>query len=513
MNNPAFPAGASPAYSSSSRGTSSVFSYLIEPQLNWNKIHDHHQWNAIIGLTFQDSESKSTAISGSGFSSNALLHNISAATNIYMQGINNIQYRYAAVFSRINYIYKNRYIFNATARRDGSSRFGTNNRFANFGAIGGAWIFSKENFLKDYSWLSFGKLRGSYGLTGSDMIGDYQYLDTYTVSPIFYNDIPALFPSRLYNPNFTWEKTKKTEIAIELGFLKNRLNFSSSYYHNLSTDQLVGIPLPSITGFSTIQANLDAAVENSGWEFEMSAHPLQGNNWKWSTNFNISFPKNKLISFPNLEGSTYANTYVVGQPTSIVKLLQFEGINPTTGEYMFTDFNDDGKISLLDDAKAIKNIGIQYFGGFQNTIDYKRISLSFLIQFVKQKNWNFIRTMTTPGNMNNQPVEFVNVWSPENPSGIIMPYSPGTESSVNTLTTYYKNSTAAVGDASFMRLKNLQINYKIPLVGKLAREAMIYFQGQNLITLTNYFGLDPEFLISGYLPPLKTYSLGFQLTF
>ncbi|MDN3694258.1 hypothetical protein QWZ06_19230 [Chryseobacterium tructae] len=161
-------------------------------------------------------------------------------------------------------------------------------------------------------------------------------------------------------------------------------------------------------------------------------------NWKWNISFNVSFPMSKLLSFPGLEGSTYANTYVIGQPTSIVKVYQYEGIDPVTGRYMFKDFNQDGKISSPEDQMAIRNVGTKYFGGLQNQISYKNISLSFLLQFVKQDSWNYYRTMTTPGNMNNQSAEFANVWSSTNHNGIIMPYSPGTITATNTLTSNLK---------------------------------------------------------------------------
>ena len=141
------------------------------------------------------------------------------------------------------------------------------------------------------------------------------------------------------------------------------------------------------------------------------------------------------------------------------------------------------------------------------------MSLSFLFYFVKQKNWNYIRTMPTPGTMNNLPVELMNVWSADNPGGIIMPYSSGTNAQVNTLTANYRNSTAAIGDASFIRLKNVQLNYRIHGQDHFFKDAVIYVQGQNLWTWTNYFGLDPEFSVTGYLPPLKTWSLGLQLNF
>lgn len=510
MYNPSF--GMTSKDSSASKSTNSVFTYLAEPQLSWEKAFGHHQFNTLLGGSFQQTTNKTTAITGVGFSSNALMENLAAATNKTLSPDIQNQYKYVSAFARLNYQFKNRYILNLTARRDGSSRFGANNRFANFGAVGAAWLFSKERFFENLSWLSFGKFRGSYGVTGSDFIGDYQYMDSYTIAGTTYSTNTGLYPSRLYNPDFSWEQTKKLESAVELGLFKNAVNLSVAYYRNVSSGQLVGLALPATTGFSSVQANLNAEVENKGWEIEWSASPVRGNSWQWQTSFNISYPENKLLSFPDLEGSTYASRYVVGMPTSIVKVFDYTGIN-SAGQYTFTDYNGDGKISSPEDAQAVRNIAVKYFGGWQNEVKYKNISLSFLVQFVKQTNYNFFRTMTTPGNMNNQPVELINVWSPDNPNGIIMPYSPGTVAQVNTLVANFKNSTAAVGDASFIRLKNVQVNYKIPALAPWLKDALVYIQGQNLLTITDYFGVDPEFLTTGFIPPLKTCSLGFQLKF
>ncbi|KMQ70224.1 SusC/RagA family TonB-linked outer membrane protein [Chryseobacterium koreense] len=510
MYNPAF--GSTSNDSSSSKSTNSIFTYIAEPQISWLKQFGVHELIALAGASFQQATTKISAMTGVGFASNALLENLAAANfKIISPEVDN-QYKYASLFARINYNFSKKYIVNLTARRDGSSRFGMNNRFANFGAIGAAWLFSNEAFLKNIKWLSFGKLRGSYGITGSDFIGDYQYLNNYSIADIAYNNTTGLYPISLFNPNFSWEKTKKFEAAMEMGLFKDYVNFSAAFYLNRSSGQLVGMPLSATTGFASILANLDAVVENRGWEFEASSTPLRNENWRWQTSFNISFPENKLISFPDLEGSAYANKYLVGMPTSIVKLFNYEGID-RDGKYIFTDYNGDGKISSPTDAQAIRNIGVKYFGGWQNEVRYKNLNLSFLFQFVQQTNWNFFRTMTTPGNMNNQPVELLNVWSPENPAGIIMPYSPGTQPEVNTLTSNFRNSTAAVGDASYIRLKNIQLNYRFRPSFSWMRDAVVYVQGQNILTVTSYFGQDPEFITTGFVPPLKTYALGFQFKF
>lgn len=508
--NPAF--GITPASSSASRGNNIQFSYLLEPQLTYTLKFRDHAIDVLFGGTYQQNKSNALGINSYGFQSNALITNLASATTTVITRDDQTEYIYSAAFGRINYQYKSRYILNLTGRRDGSSRFGPDNRFANFGAIGAAWLFSEENFLVGTTWLSFGKLRGSYGVTGSDLIGDYQYLDTYTVSSTGYGGSVSLYPSRLHNPYFSWEKTTKLEIALETGFLNDRLHLSAAWFRNRSGNQLVGIPLPATTGFSSIQANLPATVENKGVELELNAVPLSARTFRWSTHFNISFPRNKLVSFPGLEGSTYANSYVVGHPVSIVKVYNYEGINPQTGLYTFTDYNKDGKISSPDDKQVIEDVGVKCFGGWSNQLSCKNLELSFLFQFVNQKQKNFNSIMVRPGSMYNQPAEVLNVWSQANPDGVYMPYSSGTDSQKNLLHGYFTNSTAAVGDASFIRLKNIQISYRYPVKRNL-QDIRFYIQGQNLLTITDYFGLDPEFVLSGFLPPLKTWSFGVQLNF
>lgn len=380
----------------------------------------------LLGSTFQQSVNTQEAMQGYGFDTNALIQNIGASKTKVISDLVKTDYKYAALFGRFNYNLKKRYIINLTARRDGSSRFGPNNRFANFGAAGAAWIFSEENLFSGMPWLSTGKLRASIGTSGNDRIGDYQFLDTYSVSSNIYDGTVGLVPSRLYNPDFSWEKTLKREMAIEFSLFKARLQFAASYYNNRSSSQLVGIPLSAVTGFSSVQANLPATVQNSGWEFELYAQPFSHEALvQWKTSFNLSVPRSKLLEFPNLEASTYSKQYIVGQPMQIALLYNFEGIDPNTGIYKFTDYNNDGKITSADDAKKSVTIGPSLFGGWANHFTFKNFSFDVLIQFVKQQNYNYNRTILLPGTFNNQPVEVLDVWSSSNPAGTYMPYSTG----------------------------------------------------------------------------------------
>ena len=301
-------------------------------------------------------------------------------------------------------------------------------------------------------------------------------------------------------------------MALELGFLNDRIQLHTAWYRNRSGNQLVGIPLPGTTGFGSIQANLPATVENKGLELELNTIPVNAGQFRWSSNFNISFPDNKLVSFPGLEGSTYANQYVVGYPTSIVKVYNYEGIDPKTGLYVFTDYNTDGAITSPDDNQVIEEAGINYFGGWSNQFTYKQWEFSFLFQFVSQKQWNYNSMMLIPGSLNNVPAEVLNVWSKDNPDGQYMPYSSGSNTLKNRSHLTFMSSTAAVSDASYIRLKNIRMSWHWP-VKKYIHDILIYVQGQNVLTLTDYFGVDPEFTSTGFLPPLKTWAFGVQLNF
>src|SRR5690606_34106981 len=210
-------------------------------------------------------------------------------------------------------------ILNMTGRRDGSSRFGPDRRFGNFGSVGIGWIFSNMEPFENLSFLSFGKIRSSYGTTGNDQIADYGFLDTYSYGTDNYLNEVGLRPTRLANPDYSWETNKKFEVALELGFLEDRIFLSGSYYHNRSTDQLVGYSLPAITGFTSVQANLPATVQNTGLEVELNTVNIQSGNFTWKTALNLTLPRNELIKFDEIENSPYANTFAVGKSLNIVK--------------------------------------------------------------------------------------------------------------------------------------------------------------------------------------------------
>jgi len=449
-----------------------------------------------------------------------LLLDLQAASSTYVSSVIYSNYKYEAFFGRINYNWQDRYLINFTGRRDGSSRFGPGKQFANFGSVGLGWIFSKAAWIQDHlPVLSFGKIRGSYGSSGNDQIGDYQYLDTYSPTQNTYLGASGLMSTRLSNPNYSWETNQKFETGLELNFWKDRISSSVSWYHNRSSNQLVGYPLPLITGQSSVQQNLPATVQNTGWEFELSVVAVKSNKFQWVSSANLTIPSNKLIAYPNIEASSYANRYVVGQSLFIRKAYHNTGVDPKTGVYTYVDVNQDGNLSYPEDLTAYKKVNAVFYGGFQNTLEYAGFRLDFLFQFVKQTTRNYMYSSFTkaPGMLGNQPDIVLNHWQT---TGDIKPVQKYTQDYSSDASNAYFDGLNygdnTISDGSFIRLKNLSFSYSLNAAAlKKIHVSMctIFLQGQNLLTITGYEGLDPENGNTTVVPPLRILSVGFRCSF
>jgi len=496
---------------------------IFEPQITYTKTILKGTLDVLAGGTLQDNETKGQTVYLQGYTSDLLLNSMNFGT-VSSQSSNDIQYKYLSMFGRVTYNWDNRYIINGTLRRDGSTRFGQGRQFGTFGSVGGAWLFSNEQFSKDhFSWLSYGKLRGSYGTTGNDGIGDYQYLSLYGNTVNNYGSTVSVAPTQIGNPDYQWEVNKKLEMAIELGFLKDRILFTGTWYRNRSGNQLVGYTLPSITGFTSYTANLPALVQNKGWEFEMNTRNIQSNNFKWSTDFNLTFPQNKLLSFPGLATSSYANNYVIGQSLSVILATHYTGTDPATGNGKFEDVNGDGAIIY---SSAYNNQGgdmivagkatPDWYGGIRNTFTYKGWQLDVFFQYVRQQGYNLYHAVNFFGTSFDNPgtnvwVQNLNYWKSPGDVGV-MP-KPLSQITLNQIS--YLFSDAGVGDASFLRLKTLSLSYSLPpaILSRLKINSLkIFLQGQNLLTITKYIGYDPENaeLPTLAIPPLKQLTLGIQ---
>ncbi|MBB4119904.1 TonB-linked SusC/RagA family outer membrane protein [Mesonia hippocampi] len=480
-------------------------SWIIEPQLSYQENIEKLGIKALIGATLQEQLNLQTGVTGTGYATRSMIGNLAAATNLSRGLHQEANYRYMAFFSRLGLDWDKKYFINLTGRRDGSSRFGPDKRFANFGAIGAAWIFTEEVWvIKKIPWLSFGKLRGSYGITGSDQIGDYGYLDSYvaTVGP------GGLYPTQLANPNYSWEVNKKLEAAVQLGFFKDRLQLNVSYYKNRSSNQLVGYSLPSITGFTSVQANLPATVENRGWEIEAYAKVINTDDWKWQSTLNFTLPKNELVNYPNIEQSPYANSYRVGEPLNIALLYQYEGINPKTGYYQITDVNDDGRLDY-EDRVVVKDRNSKFYGGWQNTLQYKNFDIQFLLQFAKKEGEFALFDAGRVGALRQEDyigLEGDKFQTISTQLDAIRGYSNLIQTSL------------PYTDASYIRLKSFALSYSIPNtpLQKIGiKNCKLFVQGQNLFTLSNYRGMDPE-MAKGQgtaFGALRTFTTGIEVKF
>ncbi len=374
-------------------GNKNYNSWIIEPQLNYIKKIKEAKLDLLVGGTIQQNFASGKIVQGTGYNSDLVLRDIMSATSLGVYSPSLTAYKYAAIFTRLNFSSSDKYIVNLTARRDGSSRFGIKNRFSNFGAVGAAWIFTEEPIIKDnLQLLSFGKLRGSYGITGNDQISDYSYLSLY--SPVYasnaYQSSSGLEPSDLPNPYLEWEKTVKLSFGLDLGFFKDRILLNTTYARNRSSNQLLNYSLPSITGQTGIMQNFPATVQNTSWELTLRTENIQLKDFNWISNITLTVPQNKLVAFPNLSTSTYSHQLIIGQPINITKQYRFYGVDPTRGEYMMADVNGKPTTSpnALTDRTALVTAFSKFYGGVENSFSYKGLQLDIFIQFVKQLGGN-----------------------------------------------------------------------------------------------------------------------------
>lgn len=501
-------------------GKGEIKSWNIEPQLTYKLKHGKAEWNFLSGATFQREVVDNLLEEANGFQFEWQMDDVNqvADSNI-LRSHKYSEYKYAAIFGRIGYNYNSQFIANLSGRRDASSRYG-NNKLATFGAIGLAWIFSKQKIIIDnLPILNFAKLRASYGITGNDQIPDYEYLGGYTSDGSEYDGIPALYPSRLPNTDYKWQKSRKAELALELQMLDSKIMTTIAVYRNRTNNQLVRYTLPPTTGFESIQYNQSALVQNAGVELELKNNNLHQGYFNWSTSFNLSINKNKLISFPDLANSPYADRLVIGKPVSIVKLYKSLHVDPQTGLYQVEDVPKNGirdGVYNAYDQQSYKDIAPKFFGGLLNEITYKSIRIDVFFQFVKQNGYNYRYNMKMPGLFNqNQPVGVLDRWQSPGDIKNIQKFSNSTISAAWEAQNLNNSSTDLITDASYIRLKSVSVTYQLPQrwLKRLHIEAAGFFiKGQNLLTITKYQGLDPENQYRGQ-PPLKVMAMGFSTTF
>lgn len=481
--------------------------YIIEPQAVYNIKVGEGNLEALVGTTFQRTKATGIFLTGTGYNNEALINSLTGASAVTTSANANTVYSYTALFGRLNYNWQGKYIVDGTFRRDGSSRFGGNNKFGNFGAVGASWIFTQEDFMKDLSFLSFGKLRASYGITGNDQIPNYQYLALYSSAGSSYNyDGNSTFiPSNIENPDLKWETNKKLDIAVELGFLHDRILLKADYYRNRVSNLLNFIAIPSQTGTSGYTANLNATVQTKGFEFELNTINIIAGNFKWTTNLNLTISRNKLLAFDNLANTSYASSYIIGQPTDIRKFYKYTGVNPATGLPTYQDLNGDGSISFAND-RYVGYYGHPYYAGMNNSLSYKGFALDFMFQYNHRYGVLNSTLSSNPAGINytNMSTALLDRWGAVGDMALFPAASTVNDASYGNLT----SSDVNWGDASYLKLKTVSLNYTFPkvLASKLKLANLsVYVQGQNIYTWAKQkYTYDPETTLPGTGPGLGT---------
>ena len=501
-------------------GTSIFQTISIEPQLDYHLNIGKGVFNALLGGSYKKNLYDNTVLTGIGYSSDALLGSINGANEVTALDQSTI-YKYAAAFGRLNYMYDQKYIVSLTGRRDGSSNFGTNRQFGNFGSAGLGWIFSEEKFFKNaIPFIGYAKLSASYGTSGGDGIAPYQYQSFYQPNTQVntFQGVRPYNPVNLYNPDYNWSVKKTLNLGLDVGLLDNRILLNGTWYQSRSDNQLTNYALPSQTGFSSVLQNFNATVQNRGLEFTLTSTNIKSTDFSWTTNFNIAFNRNKLLAFPGLESSPYALYYSIGKSTSTVIGYRYKDVNPTTGLFEFYKANGEvtsspvyGVASQGGDMVPVADLQPKFTGGFGNTFRYKNFSLTAFFQFVKQTSANYLSAIysaqSMPGGMVNIPVAALNHW--RNPGDI-----SDLERLSTALYTYdaqdaaysFTQSSGAYSDASYIRLKTLSLDYRVPdkYLGKCGvKNLRVYINAQNLLTITGYQVGDPQSAGSLYSFPLQ----------
>jgi len=521
-----------PAFASASTefANNNFQTIIVEPQIDFSRMLGKGMFSALVGGTYKKNSSYQNTVEGLGYANDNFLGSINGAANVYSFDTYDA-YKYSAGFARLKYVYDQKYILSLTGRRDGSSNFGPGHQFGNFGSVGAGWIFSEERVFKEaLPFISYAKLSGNYGTSGSDGVASYQFQAFWQplgAVPAFQGIAPDV-PVNLLNPNYGWALKKSLNTALDLGLFHDRLLLNATYYRDREGNQLGGYPLSAQVGLPSVLENLPASVQNSGWEFSLNSTNIKTKDFSWNTNFNISFNRNKLLGFPNLASSTYGSQYVIGKPTSVIIGYRFKDLNPTTGLFEYYDKNGKttsspkyGLVANGGDEVPIGNREVKYMGGLGNTFTYKHFSLYVFFQFSSQMAPNWLQTIYSsypPGVIvSNLPVQALSYWK-----------KPGDQTALQKLSvSYFSATTAAAGtfgassgaysDDTYLRLKTMSLSYSLSenMLKRIhIHDCRIFVNAQNLLTFTDYKVTDPEQFNQFAIVPLqRIIAFGLNLNF
>jgi TonB-linked SusC/RagA family outer membrane protein len=525
--------------------------WMQQNYLNFDKTFGDHTINAVAGISAEKWIDQNMQIEGNNYVTEAILTSNAIQDKILTEIYNNeSRHTMVGMFGRLGYSYKGRYIVNTTLRRDGSSRFGKDNRWGLFPSVALGWRFTDEQFM---SWatrfLDDGKFRVSYGATGNERIGNYDALELYTFGENFYNGVLGIIPSeddnkyRMGNSALSWETTKQFDAGIDLTFVNNRVTFTADYYRKVTSDLLYDAPLPGELGYTSVRVNV-GSIQNEGFEFMINTYPVRNSKVTWNLSYNMSFNNDKVLElyggvpitsnsrwfleeggrlgnfygWKNLgvyqydesnaytptwerltpvfdEGGTFTGYTFNGQAyTGEVKKLRMPGGTSQGGDVIW--YNANGSDDMIDDKDRVilANAQPKFIAGLYNQVSYKGFSLAFNI-YVQWGNTIYNkgrRDQSTFNGTNLTPDKYIirDAWfQPGDVTDVPRVPDASTMGNMPELNSYF------LEDGSFIRLRNVKLSYSLDkaLVSKVKlKGASVYVYGNNLVTWTNYLWFDPE---------------------
>lgn len=529
-----------------------TYMWLNENTLTYSWKKGIHALNFLAGFTQQTSKWKHVGAGAQGFlNDNLLMNDLSSGTTPKTPSTGISQWSLMSYLARVNYNLNEKYLLTGSFRADGSSRFGSNNRWGYFPSVALAWRASEEEFIKKLNIFSNFKIRLSYGMTGNqDGIGTYPSLAMLDKMPYVFGDSKYMGygPSQVQNPDLKWETTRQTDFGIDMGFFDNRLNVTIDAYYKKTVDLLLKVKLPATSGFDSGLKNI-GSVENKGIEFNVNARPVQG-AFNWDIDFNISFNRNKVLDLggedeiipaggTNRFGMNLSRLLKVGQPLGIFYGYVGDGTFSTTddipnsaqpkakpGDIKYKDISGPDGVpdNVINDydRQVIGCAQPDFYGGISNTFSYKNIDLSvFIVGSYGNDIYNANKARMEGVNGSwNQYKTVNNRWTEDNQNTKIPRALAAKETS--------RSWDYLVEDGSYLRIQNIQLGYNFTPAMlkkiKYLQSARLYVSLQNFFTFTNYSGLDPEVSLYGQdnvgmgydfggYPTAKTVMFGVNLNF
>ena len=471
------------------------------------------------GASWTLNKSNFNSVNSANFPNDNVLNNLGSAGTITGFDSGAESSGLESFFLRANYNYDGKYYLNVTGRADNSTKFGPDSQWGYFPSVGASWRFSKEGFMKEFSFIDDAKLRATIGKTGSSAFGSFGFLTLFNTG-YFYNGVNGLRANPDAgepNPNIHWESTTQTDVALELSFLQSRIKTTVNYYSKYTKGLITSPSIPASGGYTFQNKNV-GDISNKGWEITLSTIPVIKGDFTWLSDFNITFNKNKVEktygttlygSIPLIEGQPlngikgyrtnglYQNQTEIDQLNAGARLKTgnpnafFQSSETSRGDIRYVDINGDGVINSRDRELLGYAQNPKFYGGWSNIFRYKKFELSTLLQFdAGSKIQREVNTERFRGYGSNVSPIVLTGWTPE---------SPATNQPRNTIDGPALNAETAndlfVDNSSFLRLKNVQLSYLVvdDLLKKIHVKQIRVFAGMtNLLTWTKYKGLDPE---------------------